>query len=87
MEGFSKAFELSSSERSCMRCAFRADCGKGSLESGPGRESRCVPLHGSLYNMGQMRDHDLSLSVAIFTEQGVGGTPHFPNDLDLLINK
>lgn len=37
--------------------------------------------------MGQMRDHDLFLSVAILTEQGVGGTPHFPNDLDLLINK
>lgn len=68
MPGFSKALELSSSERSCMLCAFRADCGRGSLEGVTGRESRRLPLYRSPYSMGQMRDSDLFLSVAVLAE-------------------
>lgn len=68
MEGFSKALELSSFERSCVLCAFRADSERGSLEGVTGRESRRLPLYRSPYKVGQMQDSDLFLSVAVLTE-------------------
>ena len=66
MEGFSKALELSSSERSCMPCVFRADCGRGRLEGVTGRQSRVLPLYRSPCNMGLMQGSHLFLSLVVF---------------------
>lgn len=44
-------------------------------------------VYRSPYNTGEMCDNNLFLSLAVFTEQGGGGTLHFSHGLDLLINQ